>query len=70
MSKRNVPNGDTTECKNAAMTTTSAVDNKKVVSSKPKKLDLNKLPVCDPGAENREDLFVDNIFDTDDYEDL
>ena len=64
--------GDTTVTKDAAVTTHSAVDKgSQIVSShKLKKIDLSAALVCDPGSVESDDMFVDNIMDTDDYEDL
>jgi len=64
--------GDTTVKNKPAMTTQSAVEkkNQSVSPNAKKKINLDELPVYDPGSEKDNDIFVDNIFDTDDYEDL
>lgn len=64
--------GGATGDKVTAMTTGSAVekDNQSASHITPKKIDLSQLPVYDPGSERDNDIFVDNIFDTDDYDEL
>ena len=73
MSRIKKTSGDTTVENKPAMTTKSAVEKKNQSVSpttKKKKINLDELPVYDPGSEKDNDIFVDNIFDTDDYEDL
>lgn len=72
MDKTEIASGDTTVNSKPAMTTKSVVDTKSqsVSPTTIKKITLDALPVYDPGAEKDNDIFVDNIFDTDDYEDL
>jgi hypothetical protein len=70
--------GDATST-SSAMTTprprrARAVDGKKVVSDKSKTksqpvvLDLDDAPVCDPGASEAENIFIDDVLDTDEYD--
>ena len=73
MSRIKKTSGGTTVENKPAMTTKSAVEKKNQSVSpttKKKKINLDELPVYDPGSEKDNDIFVDNIFDTDDYEDL
>ena len=72
MARTKKTSGDTTVVNKPAMTTKSAVEkkNQSVSPNTKKKITLDQLPVYDPGSEKDNDIFVDNIFDTDDYEDL
>ena len=70
MARKKAAIGDTTVIDKPAMTTSSVVEKETRVVSPVKKISLSDLPVYDPGSEKDNDIFVDNILDTDDYEDL
>ena len=71
MARKKTSSGDTTAIEKPAMTTESAVEKSQSVSPTPiKKINVDELPVYDPGSEKDNEIFIDNILDTDDYEDL
>ena len=73
MARTKTLTGDTT-CKKEAMITHQRVAKKKekVVSSKEnlKILDLDNFHVCDPGAKNNTDVYIDDVFEDDSYDDF
>lgn len=71
MARKKLSSGDTTVIEKPAMTTQSAVEKNQSVSLTPtKKINVDELPVYDPGSEQDNEIFIDNLLDTDDYEDL
>ena len=68
--EKKVRKGDTTKRKSARTTSNSVVEKSEVVTPKVTKVSKDSFLVCDPGASNDDDdSFVDNILDTDEYDD-